>query len=73
MKRMSNSQAPRFRGGLRHYHRAKSRRSTWDQWINGYGGRSPGAWRWVKILLVLAALLVLGGIIAALTAVLTRP
>jgi len=67
MKRLSPStQAPRFKGGLRHFHRPVARRSSWDQWIDGVPRSSRPYKTWLKILGISVAVLVLGGIIAGL-------
>ena len=69
MKRLSRSaEAPRFKGALRHYHRAASRRSSWDQWVNADARRSGLRihMNWLKILGILVALMALGGVIAGL-------
>lgn len=67
MKRLSPSaHSPRFRGGVRHYHRAGTRRSSWDQWIDGEARRRRPGRNWLKILAIVAALVALGGIVAGL-------
>jgi hypothetical protein len=58
----------RFKGPMRHYHRAGAPpERSWEEWIDGKSGHSPGrprrAWRIIGIIL---ALLALGGIIAGL-------
>ncbi len=57
----------RFSGQLRHYHRsgAKQRR-TWDEWVDGDNPKSGSLRKWLKISGIIAALLVLGAIIAGL-------
>jgi len=73
MKHMSPSDQPSPEtGGLRHYHRAGVRRSSWEQWIDGDRNRSGRRWNWLKILGICLALLVLGGIIAGLVIELSR-
>ena len=56
----------RFSGQLRHYHRTgyKTQR-TWDEWVDGKSAHSRSR-HWWKGLLILAAVLALGGIIAGL-------
>jgi len=67
MKRLSpSSHAPRYKGGIRHFHRPKARRSSWEQWIDGEARDARPGRRWVKILGIGTALVVLGGIIAGL-------
>ena len=54
-------------GSLRHYHRSGGQnRRTWDEWVYGDGRRPVSAGKWLKILVVLLAVLALGGIIAGL-------
>ena len=56
----------RFSGQLRHYHRSGYQtRRTWDEWVDGKAAQA-GPTNWVKILLVVVAVLALGGIIAGL-------
>jgi hypothetical protein len=58
--------SPRFKGGIRHYHRAGSRLSSWEQWVDGEARHSrPGKNR-LKLLVILCALLACGAIIAGL-------
>jgi len=56
----------RFRGPLRHYHRAgaKSQRS-WDSWIDEKSANAKSI-NWLKVLGLSIAVLALGGIIAGL-------
>ncbi|MEI8039377.1 MAG: hypothetical protein WCJ14_13400 [Verrucomicrobiota bacterium] len=56
----------RFNGQLRHYHRTgyKTQR-TWDEWVDGKSVASRSK-HWWKILLVVGAVLALGGIIVGL-------
>ena len=57
----------RFSGQLRHYHRSGTRpRRTWDEWVDGDNPKSGNLRKWLKILGIVAALLVLGAIIAGL-------
>lgn len=56
----------RFSGQLRHYHRSGyQNRRTWDEWVDGKAAKS-GPTRWRKTVLVLLAVLTLGGVIAGL-------
>lgn len=69
MKRMQpRDDQDRFKGSLRHYHRASPPpHRTWDEWINGKPGRKVRENRhWLNILLIVIALLVLGGIVIGL-------
>jgi hypothetical protein len=67
MKRFSPSdQPPRFKGGVRHYHRAASKSSSWEEWIDGEADNPRPKKNWLKIIGIIAALLALGGIIAGL-------
>jgi len=73
MKRLSSStQAPRYKGGLRHFHRPVARRSSWDQWIDGEVRTARPYKTWLKILGVIAVVVALGGIIAGLIVALGR-
>ena len=57
----------RFSGGVRHYHRSGVPVTrSWEEWVGGTG-KKPGGWlRALKILGILFAILILGGIIAGL-------
>ena len=56
----------RFSGNLRHYHRSgPGTHRTWDEWVDGKSAK-PGSTRWVKISVVIVALLALGGVVAGL-------
>jgi hypothetical protein len=67
MKRMSPSgQPPRFKGAIRHYHRAGSQSSSWEEWIDGEANQPQPKKNWLKIVGIIAAILALGGIIAGL-------
>ncbi|RYD23435.1 MAG: hypothetical protein EOP88_04140 [Verrucomicrobiaceae bacterium] len=57
----------RFSGPLRHYHRsgAQTQRS-WDDWVEGSGGKRKGSRSFGKTLAVIVAALALLGIIAGL-------
>lgn len=56
-----------FRGTIRHYHRGGVRpQRSWDDWVDGVSGNTPGAKNWPKILLILIGILALGGIITGL-------
>ena len=73
MKHLSSpEQNPRFNGGKRYFHNPRGRRSSWDQWVDGEPKTSRPTTKWLKILGLIAALAVLGGIIAGLTLVLGR-
>lgn len=61
MKRQSPiDESSRFRGGLKHYHRAGSDpRSSWEQWVDGENaGRPPRRWGRIVGLVVLALALI---------------
>jgi len=68
MKRMLPPENPtRFKGTVRHYHRSASKsQSSWEQWISGEANSGRPRKSWLKILGILVALLVLGGVIAGL-------
>jgi hypothetical protein len=57
----------RFKGPLRHYHRAGTKpEKTWDEWVDGPSsktGSAKGRWKIVGIVIAILALL---GIIAGL-------
>lgn len=73
MKRLSSpTQAPRYKGGLRHFHRPVARRSSWEQWIDGEVRMARPYKTWLKILVIVAAVVALGGIIAGLILTLGR-
>lgn len=73
MKRLTpTSQGPRYRGGLRHFHRPRTRRSSWDQWVDGEVRESRPVNKWVKVLAVIAALVALGAITVGLIHALGR-
>lgn len=71
MKRLqARDDQDRFKGSLRHYHRTSPRtQRTWDEWINGkppkYGDKYSNK-KWMNILIIVSAVLALGGIIAGL-------
>jgi hypothetical protein len=66
MKRMSPSESSRFKGGIRHCHRAGSRQASWEEWIDGQSHSTRLKKHWLKIIIVAAAILALGGIIVGL-------
>ncbi|MEI6655210.1 MAG: hypothetical protein WCP45_10610 [Verrucomicrobiota bacterium] len=67
MKRLqANSGSPRYSGGMRASHRATSRNETWDEWVNGEMPPALPRKNWLKIGLVILALLALAGIMVAL-------
>ena len=73
MKRLSPAtRAPRYKGGLRHFHRPVARRASWDQWIDGEVRTSSPYKTWLKILAISIAVVALGGIIAGLIVALSR-
>jgi hypothetical protein len=56
----------RFSGQLRHYHRSGAQnRRTWDEWVDGKSARTSVK-SWWKVIVLLIALLALGGIIVGL-------
>ncbi len=67
MKRLTQTtHAPRYKGGIRHFHRPRARRSSWDQWIDGEARNASPSRKWFRILAVCAALVVLGGLVVGL-------
>lgn len=51
---------------MRHYHRSGARPNrTWEEWIDGEA-KPSGNGKWLKITLVVVAVLGLAGIVAAL-------
>jgi hypothetical protein len=57
----------RFSGQLRHYHRSGVRpQRTWDEWVDGDNPNPGDKRKWLKIIGVVVAFLVLGAIIAGL-------
>lgn len=68
MKRQFPPDQPtRFSGGVKSYQRAGSRpRSSWDHWVGDDDKTGLFKRHWLRILLVIAALLGLGGVIAGL-------
>lgn len=64
----------RFKGGIRYYHRAGSKNSSWDAWVDGEPNDTlpKKSRKWLKILGIIAAILVLGGIVAGLVIELGR-
>ena len=58
----------RFKGSVRHYHRAAhSNEKNWDAWINGTSTAPKSSRNWPKILLFsVASLALLGGVIGLL-------
>ncbi|MEI7953550.1 MAG: hypothetical protein WCJ66_00145 [Verrucomicrobiota bacterium] len=64
MRRLSpSSHAPRYKGGIRHYHNPKARRSSWDQWIDGGVENTGPSWKWWKILGVVIGFVALGWLV----------
>ena len=56
-----------FQSATRQSYRAgTTSKKAWDEWVNGPGGGSKSSASWVKIGGLVIAILVLGGIIAAL-------
>jgi hypothetical protein len=57
----------RFRGSVRHYHRAAhSNQTNWDQWINGTTTTAKRSRNWTKILLLSIGSLALLGVVIGL-------
>lgn len=57
----------RFRGSVRHYHRAiHSSQANWDQWINGTTTAIKRSRNWAKILLLSIGSLALLGVVIGL-------
>jgi hypothetical protein len=62
----TRNEESRFRPAVRHYHRAGGRPNrTWDEWIDGEAKARAGR-KWLRIILVVIAVLGLLGIIAGL-------
>jgi len=63
----SSDDQARFRGPLRHYHRsATNTQKSWDEWADGTTANPKPAHRWVKIGVIVVAILGLAAIVAAL-------
>lgn len=57
----------RFRGSVRHYHRAASTtEKNWDQWVNGSAAGVKISRNWPKILLITIGVIALAAIIIGL-------
>jgi hypothetical protein len=57
----------RFRGSLRHYHRASSQsQRTWDEWVDGKASKSRPLVFWLKLVGGIVALLALAGVVVGL-------
>jgi len=57
----------RFRGSVRHYHRAANPDGKdWDAWVDGWGSGRGKSKNWTKILLLTLASLALLGVIVGL-------
>ena len=57
----------RFRGSVRHYHRAaRTNQKNWDEWINGTSSGPKRSRNWTKILLVFVGSLALLGVVIGL-------
>ncbi len=57
----------RFKGSLRHYHRtAQQEKRTWDEWIDGKPAGSGTSFNWLKIGIIVLALVALVGVIVGL-------
>ena len=64
---LPRNESDRFKGSLRHYHRSGLQQNrTWDEWIDGKSADSKGSVKWLRITVVVLAVLALGGIIAGL-------
>lgn len=73
MKRMSSTgKTTRFKGGIRGCQRAVPERFSWDEWVNGEGTHTRPKRNWLKLIIIILALLALGGIFAALVIELGR-
>jgi hypothetical protein len=57
----------RFSGNLRHYHRAGAApQRSWEEWVDGKGAKSGNSSLWLKVGLIVFALLALAGIMVGL-------
>ena len=64
---LPRNESDRFKGSLRHYHRSGLQQNrSWDEWIDGKSAGSKGSVKWLRISIVIVAVLALGGIIAGL-------
>ncbi len=72
MKRLpSNSEDAPLSGPMRHYHRAGSPKvSTWDEWIDGKTRKAKRSVKWFRTVVIILAVVALGGICAGLFIVL---
>ena len=65
--RRTIDESARFRGSVRHYHRAaKPADKNWDAWVNGTVTARGKSKNWLKILLTVIASLALLGVIVGL-------
>lgn len=55
-----------FSGKVRYYHRNQFTQRTWDDWVEGSGGKKPSKRNWLAIISSLIGLLILAGIITGL-------
>ena len=67
MKRLTPlGDATRFKGGMRCCHRAASRNASWNEWVNGEAALTRPRKNWLKIILLIIAVIALVGIFAGL-------
>jgi hypothetical protein len=65
--RQTIDESSRFRGSVRHYHRAANPEGkNWDAWVNGTVTVRGKSKNWLKILLAIIASLALLGVIVGL-------
>lgn len=57
----------KFSGNLRHYHRVGGQpQRTWDEWVDGKGGGARDSSKWIRVVGIIVAGLVLCAIITGL-------
>lgn len=68
MKRnLPSESSDRFKGSVRHYHRADTRaKRTWDDWVDGGQVAKRRSKNWLKILAVACGTIALVGIVMGL-------
>jgi hypothetical protein len=65
--RQTIDESSRFRGSVRHYHRAANPEGkNWDAWVNGKAGIGGKSRNWPKIFITVIASLALLGVIVGL-------